>query len=121
MRTTDTGSVTPAGAGVKSGPIAWFAGNPVAANLLMLFFIVGGIIAGTHLAVQHYPPVDLRTISVTVPFPGASPREVEEDVNRRIEESVIGLAGVDRVVGTAPRALAGFESSWRTSPMPSSS
>ena len=105
MRTTDTGSVTPAGAGVKSGPIAWFAGNPVAANLLMLFFIVGGIIAGTHLAVQHYPPVDLRTVTVTVPFPGASPREVEEDVNRRIEESVIGLAGVDRVVGTASQGV----------------
>ena len=40
-------------------------------------------------------------MTVTVPFPGASPREVEEDVNRRIEESVIGLAGVERVVGTA--------------------
>ena len=105
MRTTDTGSVPRAGAAVKSGPIAWFAGNPVAANLLMLFFIVGGIISGTHLAVQHYPPIDLRTITVTVPFPGASPREVEEDVNRRIEESVIGLAGVERVVGTASQGL----------------
>ena len=105
MPTTDTVPVTQPGTAVKPGPIAWFAGNPVAANLLMLFFIVGGIIAGTHLAVQHFPPLDLRTVTVTVPFPGASPREVEEDVNRRIEESVIGLAGVERVVGTATEGL----------------
>ena len=105
MRTTDTGSATQPGAAVRPGPIAYFAGNPVAANLLMLFFIVGGIISGTHLAVQHFPPIDLRTVTVTVPFPGASPREVEEDVNRRIEESVIGIAGVERVVGTASESL----------------
>ncbi len=105
MATTDTGPVTQPGTAAKPGPIAWFAGNPVAANLLMLFFIVGGIIAGTHLAVQHFPPIDPRTVTVTVPFPGASPREVEEDVNRRIEESVIGLAGVERVVGTATQSL----------------
>ena len=105
MATTDTVPVTRPEAASRPGPIAWFAGNPVAANLLMLFFIVGGIVSGTHLAVQYFPPVDLRTVTVTVPFPGASPREVEEDVNRRIEESVIGLAGVERVVGTATEGL----------------
>ena len=105
MPTTDAGPVTEPGTTVKPGPIAWFAGNPVAANLLMLFFIVGGLISGAHLAVQHFPPIDPRTVTVTVPFPGASPREVEEDVNRRIEESVIGLAGVERVVGTASEGL----------------
>ena len=90
---------------MKPGPIAWFAGNPVAANLLMLFFIIGGLVSGAHLAVQHFPPFDPRTVTVTVPFPGASPQEVEQDVNRRIEESVIGLAGVERVVGTAAEGL----------------
>ena len=105
MATTDAGPVTEPGTTVKPGPIAWFAGNPVAANLLMLFFIVGGLVSGAHLAVQHFPPFDPRTVSVTVPFPGASPQEVEQDVNRRIEESVIGLAGVERVVGTAAEGL----------------
>ena len=105
MATTDTVPVTRPEAAVKPGPIAWFAGNPVAANLLMLFFIVGGLVSGAHLAVQHFPPIDPRAVTVTVPFPGASPREVEEDVNRRIEESVIGLAGVERVVGTASENL----------------
>ena len=56
MATTDTGPATQSGATVKPGPIAWFAGNPVAANLLMLFFIIGGLVSGAHLAVQHFPP-----------------------------------------------------------------
>ena len=49
-------STTDAGAGATNkGPIAWFARNPVAANLLLLFLIIGGVIAGRHLAVQLYP------------------------------------------------------------------
>ena len=56
MATMDTVPVTRPEAAVRPGPIAWFAGNPVAANLLMLFFIIGGIISGAHLAVQHFPP-----------------------------------------------------------------
>ena len=91
---------------MRKGLIAYFAGNPVAANLLMLFLIVGGWLTGARLAVQHVPELDLRTVSVTVQSPGSSPKEVEEDINRRIEESVIGLAGVDRVVGTATESLA---------------
>ena len=86
---------------MRSGPIAYFAGNPIAANLLMAFFIVGGLIAGRNLPVQSYPDLDLRAVRVTVESPGSSPREVEEDIVRRVEENVVGLPGVQRVVATA--------------------
>ncbi len=86
---------------MKPGPIAYFAANPVAANLLMVFIIVGGLIAGTNLPVQNYPEFDLRTVTVKVESRGSSPREVEEDIVRRIENNIVGLSGVERVVGTA--------------------
>ncbi len=89
--------------------IAYFAGNPVAANLLMLLILIGGFAAGSRLAVEDYPTFDLRTVTVRVVAPGASPREVEEDIVRRIEESVIGLQGVDRVVSTATEGLGTIE------------
>ena len=43
----------------NKGLIAYFAGNPVAANLLMLVGIVGGLASGLQLAVQNYPDIDL--------------------------------------------------------------
>jgi len=91
---------------VRKGLIAYFAGNPVAANLLMLFLIVGGLLAVSRIPIEHIPELDLRTVSITVPSPGSSPKEVEEDITRRVEEKVIGLSGVDRVVGTATENLA---------------
>ena len=88
---------------MKQGLIGYFAANPVAANLLMLFLIIGGAVSGANLAVQHAPEIDLRSVTITVRSHGASPREVEEDINRRIEESVVGLEGVARVIATAVR------------------
>ena len=105
MSTIDSEAAAEQGTGLKNGLIAYFAGNPVAGNLLMLFLIVGGVIAGMQLPVQHSPELDLRTVTVTVAAPGSSPKEVEEDINRRIEESVVGLAGVERVVAVASEGL----------------
>ncbi len=94
---------------MKNGAIAYFAGNPVASTVLMMFLILGGVLAGFDLPVQYFPNIDLRTISVTVSSPGSSPAEVEEDINRRIEESVVGLPGVARVVGVASEGLSRVE------------
>ena len=85
----------------SKGLIAYFAANPVAANLLMVFLVVAGVIVGSQLAIQNWPTYDLRRVTVTVPSPGASPAEIQEDINRRVEEAVIGIAGVNRVVSSA--------------------
>ena len=94
---------------MKNGLIAYFVGNPVAAKLLMLFLILGGILAGLNTHVRQIPDLDFRTIVITLASPGSSPREIEEDINRRIEESVLGLEGVDRVVSVASEGLARVE------------
>ena len=101
MDTTESQGAERSEQGASKGLIAYFAGNPVAANLLMLVGIVGGLATGLQLAVQNYPDIDLRSIRVTVRAPGSSAQEVEQDINRRVEQSVIGLPGVERVVATA--------------------
>lgn len=71
--------------------------------------ILGGITAGLNLNIRLLPELDLRTISITIASPGSSPGEIEEDINRRIEESVVGLPGVARVVSTASSGIARVE------------
>ncbi|MYE84870.1 MAG: efflux RND transporter permease subunit [Gammaproteobacteria bacterium] len=105
MSATDSDQSLESSVTGQKGPIGYFAENRVAANLLMLVLLVGGAIAGSELAVQGFPTVDHRTVTVRVPSPGTSPEEVEQDINRRIEESVIGNPGVERVVGVATEGL----------------
>ncbi len=94
---------------VKYGPIEYFVGNPVAAKLLMIFLVFGGVIAGYMLPVQQLPEIDLRTIVVTVVSPDSSPKDIEEDINRRIEERLVGIGGIARVVSVASENFAKIE------------
>jgi multidrug efflux pump subunit AcrB len=81
--------------------IAWFAENHVAANLLMLFLLLGGFVVGYGIKVEVFPETDLDFINITTVYRGASPAEVEEAILRRIEESIAGLAGIKRIDSVA--------------------
>ena len=85
----------------ENGIIRYFAENPVAANLIMTVMLVGGLLAGLGLTAQVFPTMDPSVITITVPYPGATPTEVEEGITRRAEEAVFGIDGVDRVVSKA--------------------
>ncbi|MEN8126487.1 MAG: efflux RND transporter permease subunit [Planctomycetota bacterium] len=81
----------------KKGVLAWFAQNHVAANLLMLLIIVGGIISLKTNIVEMFPQMSVDMISIQVPYLGATPAEAEEGVCLRVEEAVAGIDGVKRL------------------------
>ncbi|HEJ83434.1 MAG TPA: efflux RND transporter permease subunit, partial [Desulfobacteraceae bacterium] len=83
------------------GILGWFAGNHVAANLLMIFFVLAGAVTGLTMKIEVFPEFTLDRIVVTTEYLGASPAEVEEAIIRRIEERVAGLAGIKRIDSTA--------------------
>ena len=83
------------------GPIAWMARNGVAANLLMLVLLVGGAVWATRIKQEFFPSFDLDMVIVTVPYPGASPEEVEQGIVLVVEEAASGLDGVDEVTAQA--------------------
>lgn len=86
---------------IRRGPLGWMAGNPVAANLLMMVFLVGGFFSVLNMKQEVFPDFELDQVSVTVPYPGASPEEVEQGIVLAVEEAVRGLDGVDEVRSTA--------------------
>ena len=74
--------------------IASFARNTVFANiLLVLIFLVGGF-AIKNMVRENFPEFELDMITITVPFPGADPEEVEEGISRKIEEAVESVEGI---------------------------
>jgi len=84
-----------------SGPIAYMARNPLAANLLMLLFIGGGIWTMINIQKEVYPEYQLDIVEVSVVYPGAAPSEVEQGILLPVEEAVRGIQGIREVVSTA--------------------
>ncbi|HIG40858.1 MAG TPA: efflux RND transporter permease subunit [Gammaproteobacteria bacterium] len=83
------------------GPIAWFANNHVAANLMMGLIVMAGLMALPGMPQKSMPDIDINIITVAVPYLGAAPEEVEEGVCIRIEEELDGVEGVKQIQSTA--------------------
>jgi multidrug efflux pump subunit AcrB len=89
-----------------SGTIAWMAGHSVTANLLMLVLLLGGLIFSLKIKKEVFPDFELDMVNITVPYPGASPEEIEKGILLAIEESIIDLEGVKKVVSSAAEGVA---------------
>jgi len=87
------------------GVIAWFADNHVAANLLMIFFLISGAVTAFSIKVEVFPDTALDIISVSATYSGASPAEIEESVVKRIEENIAGLTGIKRIDSIAREGI----------------
>ncbi|MFI3271019.1 MAG: efflux RND transporter permease subunit [Pseudomonadota bacterium] len=82
------------------GPIAWMATNPVAANLLMILLLVGGIAVSTQVQREVFPYFDTTEVTISVTVDGATPEEMEKSVALAIEEAMEGIDGIDEVTAT---------------------
>ena len=82
----------------QTGIIAYFANNSVAANLMMFFIIIMGIISFFTMQRQMFPNVEINYISINANYPGASPQEMEESILIKIEESLKDITEIKKGV-----------------------
>lgn len=90
----------------NKGILAWMVKNHVAANILMLAFLIGGLIVMSGIKQEVFPEYELDIVDITVSYPGASPEEVEEGIILAIEEEVRGLDDIERITATATEGSA---------------
>ena len=83
------------------GSIAWMVRNPVAANLLMILLLVGGLTSALSVQKEVLPRFELDVVEVDVSYPGASPEEVETGVLMPVEEAVQGTPGIREMTSEA--------------------
>lgn len=84
-----------------SGPIAWMASNAVAANLLMLILLIGGVYMALTMQKEVFPEFELDIVEVSVSYPGASPEEVEQGILQPVEDAVRGVQGIKEMTSRA--------------------
>ena len=83
------------------GPIAWMARNSIAANLLMVILLGGGVWSAVVIQKEVFPEYLLDIVEVRVGYPGASPAEVEYGILAPIEGAVRSVDGIQRITSEA--------------------
>jgi multidrug efflux pump subunit AcrB len=83
--------------------IDWFARNAVAANLLMVILLAGGLYNVFTIKKEMFPRIDTNFVTVNVPFLGGTPADVEEGVIIKIEEAIQDIEGIKEIYSEARR------------------
>lgn len=79
---------------------SWSIKNPIPAAMIFVLLTLAGLFAFKQMKVQNFPDMDLPIVIVTAALPGASPAQLENDVARKVENSIATLQGIKHVTST---------------------
>ncbi|MGL6312945.1 efflux RND transporter permease subunit [Vibrio sp. WXL103] len=79
------------------GAIGWMTHNRVTPNLLMLFFIIGGLLMSWQIKKEVHPNTEHNAIRVWVYYPGSTPTEMERGITLPIENAISGIEGIKQI------------------------
>jgi HAE1 family hydrophobic/amphiphilic exporter-1 len=74
--------------------------RPVPVRLMMMAVLAGGVFAAFNIRREFFPETDPEGVRITVPYPGATPEEIEESMARKIEDALADLEEVDEITTT---------------------
>ena len=72
----------------------------------MFALVLFGVVALLNLDVDEFPDIDQPIVLVVVPYPGASPAQVEREVVDRMEEQFNAISGIDEIRSTSTDGFA---------------
>lgn len=71
--------------------------RPIFITCTVLLILVAGYLSLNKLGVDLFPNVTIPVVTVTVPYPGAAPNEIETLVAKPVEDELSTISGVKRV------------------------
>ena len=89
----------------SSGIIAWFTRNHVAANLLMLVVMIGGLFSVNLINKEIFPAFGTNKITITSQYTGAAAADVEQGIIVKIEQAIDSIASIKRVTAIANQGV----------------
>ena len=81
--------------------INWFVNNIVAANLFMAMILIAGYFTLPKILMEIFPAPVLDIISISIPYPGASPEDIEKSICTKVEENIAGIESVKKIRSTS--------------------
>ena len=75
--------------------------RPVFTVMVTFALMVLGAIGLSRIGTDLFPDISFPVVVVNVPYPGASPREVEQLVAKPLEDAIVSLNGIDQLRSTS--------------------
>lgn len=83
------------------GVVRWFTRNHVAGNFLMLAILLAGFTTWFKVRKEIFPDTAFDALTVSIPYPNATPEEVERGVVVPVEEAVADVLGIKKMSSTS--------------------
>ncbi|MCR9253827.1 MAG: efflux RND transporter permease subunit [bacterium] len=83
--------------------------HPTLVNLGIVLILGIGFIKLSNTQNTNFPKKKIRFIDVIIPYPGASPSEVEQGITIKVEDNLDGIEGIDRVISSSNENKASIE------------
>ncbi|HOV61981.1 MAG TPA: efflux RND transporter permease subunit [Candidatus Hydrogenedentes bacterium] len=75
--------------------------RPVAMCSLIIGLTILGVNAYRTMPLEFFPKLDLPYLTVIVPYPGATPNDIEIDIAKRVEDAVSSVDGLKHIVSVS--------------------
>jgi len=78
-------------------PARFALSRPVTIVMVFVSMVAVGLIASRLLPLEYFPAVDVPFIAIDIPYSGSTPKEVEREITRPVEEVIATLSGIKRL------------------------
>ena len=81
--------------------IKWFVDNPIAVRLLLIFILIGGAYGVRDVQKEVFPSIKQHAVEISMSYPGATPKEIEQQVVIPIEEAIADIPGIFQITSAS--------------------
>lgn len=79
--------------------------RPSLVIVMLALLIIGGLFSYSQLNYELIPKFEVKVVTVSTIYPGASPSEVESTVSRKIEDAISSLEGIKKIQSKSYESL----------------
>ena len=80
--------------------------RPVTITMIALGLLLFGFISLTKIGLDFLPEIDIPVTAVVIPYPGADPETVEEQITKVVEPSLRTVSGVNTIMANSLENMA---------------